>query len=181
MFISTEITFEKELTMLKIRKATLEDLPAITEIYNDAILQTVATFDTEPKTIEDRKTWLKNHDSKHPLLVAEQDGLVVGWASLSKWSDRRGYADTAEVSLYVEKMHRRTGFGKKLLKSIVQAGQEAGLHTVIAQIVEGNAPSINLFKHEGFAEVGVLREVGWKFGNLLDVCILQKIYRSQPT
>jgi L-amino acid N-acyltransferase YncA len=178
MFISTEITFEKELTMLKIRKATPEDLPAITEIYNDAVLQTVATFDTEPKTVQERKTWFKNHDSKHPLLVAEQDGLIVGWASLSKWSDRRGYADTAEVSLYVEKMHRRTGFGKKLLKSIVQAGQEAGLHTVIAQIVEGNEPSINLFKHEGFAEVGVLKEVGWKFGKVLDVHVMQKIYST---
>ncbi len=162
--------------MLKIRKATSEDFPAITEIYNDAVLQTVATFDTEPKTVEERKTWFKNHDSKHPLLVVEQEGLIVGWASLSKWSDRRGYADTAEVSLYVEKMHRRSGLGKKLLKSIVQAGQEAGLHTVIAQIVEGNEPSITLFKHEGFAEVGVLREVGRKFGKVLDVHVMQKIY-----
>jgi L-amino acid N-acyltransferase YncA len=75
-------------------------------------------------------------------------------------------------------MHRRIGLGKKLLKSIVQAGQEAGLHTVIAQIVEGNEPSINLFKHEGFTEVGVLREVGWKFGKVLDVHVMQKIYSA---
>jgi L-amino acid N-acyltransferase YncA len=143
--------------MLTVRRAILKDLGAITEIYKEAILQTVATFDTEPKTIEEQKTWFTNHDSKHPILVAEQDGFVVGWASLSKWSNRPGYSGTAEASLYVEKEHRGRDFGKKLLKAIVQEGKKAGLHTLIAQIVEGNEPSINLFKHEGFQNVGVLK------------------------
>ena len=164
--------------MFTVRRATLEDLGAIAKIYNEAILQTVATFDTEPKTIEERKTWFTNHDSKHPILVAEQDGRTVGWASLSRWSDRRGYSGTAEVSLYVEKEHRGKGIGKKLLKVITQDGEKAGIHTVIAQIVEGNEPSINLFKHEGFEHAGVLREVGWKFGKLLDVHVMQKIYNN---
>jgi L-amino acid N-acyltransferase YncA len=162
--------------VLRIRKATSEDLGAITGIYNEAILQTVATFDTEPKTIEKQQTWFANHDAKHPVLVAEQDGLIVGWASLSKWSDRRGYSGTAEVSLYVEKAHRGRGIGNNLLKAIIQKGQKAGIHTVIAQIVEGNEPSINLFKHVGFKQVGVLKEVGCKFGKLLDVHVMQKIY-----
>jgi phosphinothricin acetyltransferase len=162
--------------MLTIRKATLEDLAAITEIYNEAVLNTVATFDIEPKTLEERKTWFTSHDTKHPTLVAEQDGLVVGWASLSKWSERRGYADTAEVSLYVEKTHRGRGVGKELLRAIVQAGREAGLHTLIAQIVEGNEPSIKLAKELGFQNIGVLREVGCKFGKFLDVQVVQRIY-----
>jgi L-amino acid N-acyltransferase YncA len=164
--------------MLRIRKATLEDLDAITGIYNEAILQTVATFDTEPKTIEKQQTWFANHDAKHPVLVAEQDGLIVGWASLSKWSDRRGYSATVEVSVYVEKEHRGSGIGKELLKAIDQESQKVGIHTVIAQIVEGNEPSITLFKHVGFQQVGVLREVGWKFGKLLDVHVMQKIYEN---
>ena len=164
--------------MLRIRKAISDDLGAITDMYNEAILQTVATFDTEPKTIEERKTWFMNHDSKHPILVATQDGLVVGWASLSRWSDRRGYSGAAEVSLYIEKEHRGKGIGKKLLKAIVQEGQKTGIHTVIAQIVEGNEPSINLFKQEGFQHVGALKEVGWKFGKLLDVHVMQKIYAN---
>jgi phosphinothricin acetyltransferase len=162
--------------MLTIRKAKIDDLGAITNIYNDAVLNTLATFDTEPKTIEERKTWFKNHDSQHPVLVAEQDAQVVGWASLSKWSERRGYAGTAEVSLYVEKAHRGSGIGKKLLEAILQEGQTAGLHTLIAQIVTGNEPSIRLAKQMGFQEVGVLKEVGCKFGKLLDVHVMQKIY-----
>jgi phosphinothricin acetyltransferase len=162
--------------MLTIRKAKLADLAAITEIYNDAVLTTVATFDTEPKTLGERKTWFTNHDSKHPIIVAEQDGIVVGWASLGKWSERQGYADTAEVSIYVEKEHRGGGIGGKLLKAIVKEGQTAGLHTLIAQIVEGNEPSLKLAKQEGFQNVGILREVGCKFGKLLDVQVMQKIY-----
>ncbi len=74
--------------MLKIRRATEGDLPAITEIYNDAILKTVATFDTETKTVKDRKEWLNHHGTKYPVLVAIEDGIIKGWASLSPWSDR---------------------------------------------------------------------------------------------
>ena len=74
--------------MLEIRRATVADLPAITEIYNDAILKTVATFDTETKTIEDQKAWLEHHGEKYPVLVAVEDSVIKGWASLSPWSDR---------------------------------------------------------------------------------------------
>ncbi len=162
--------------MLTIRKATLADLEAITEIYNDAILNTVATFDTETKTLENRKSWFENHDAKHPVLVSEQDGSVVGWASLSKWSERLAYSGTAEVSLYVVKTHRGSGIGKKLLQALVAEGEAAGLHTLIGQIVASNEASIKLAKQAGFLEVGVLREVGCKFGRTLDVHIMQKIY-----
>ena len=160
-----------------IRKATLDDLAAITEIYNEAVLQTEATFDFEPKTVEQRKPWFSDHDSRHPILVAEQDGLVVGWTSLSKWSDRRGYSDTAEVSLYVKKENQRGGIGRQLLEAIIEEGRKVGLHTVIAQIAGSNQPSIGLFKSEEFEQVGFLKEVGRKFGKLLNVCIMQRIYR----
>lgn len=162
--------------MVTIRRAALKDLAAITEIYNEAILQTVATFDTRPKTVEDQKPWFTDHDSTHPILVAVQDGLVVGWASLSKWSDRCAYSGTAEVSLYVKKEHQGKGIGRKLLKTLVAKGEKTGLHTVIARITEDNEASLKLFKSEGFELVGVMREVGRKFGKLLDVNVMQKIY-----
>ena len=162
--------------MLTFRRATLEDLDAITEIYNEAILHTAATFDTETKTIEEQKTWFFDHDDKHPILVAVDCEFIVGWASLSKWSDRCAYTDTAEVSLYVKKEHRGKGIGRQLLETILREGQEAGLHTLIARIAEGNEISINLFEHEGFELIGVMKEVGRKFGRLLDVYIMQKIY-----
>ena len=74
--------------MLNIRQATAADLGQITEIYNDAVEKTTATFDTEPKTSEEQENWFVKHDASHPILVAEQDGPIVAWASLSQWSDR---------------------------------------------------------------------------------------------
>lgn len=162
--------------MLTIRPATQADLSAITEIYNDAIRDTVATFDTESKTLREQKYWFQSHDAKHPVLVAEQDGRIVGWASLSAWSDRCAYADTVESSLYVRKEYQGRGIGRKLLASLLQAGQEAGLHTVIARITEGNEVSLHLARSAGFELVGVMKEVGRKFGELLDVHLMQKIY-----
>ena len=164
--------------MLKMKKPTLDDLDAITEIYNDAILTTVATFDTEPKNLEEQKTWFTNHGSKYPILVAKQNGLIVGWASLSKWSDRCAYSDTAEISLYVDKEHRGKGIGKKLIQAIIQEGRRTGLHTVIAQITEGNEVSVHLHELAGFKHVGTMNEVGKKFGKLLDVHLMQLIYGS---
>jgi L-amino acid N-acyltransferase YncA len=164
--------------MLIIRNATLQDLDAITEIYNEAIIKTVATFDTQPKTIEEQKDWYASHGPKYPILVAEQDGRVVGWASLSMWSDRCAYSDTAESSLYVKEEHQGKGIGKKLLLAVVQEGKKGGLHTVVARIAAGNQVSLHLAESAGFEYIGVMREVGRKFGKLLDVQIMQKIYNS---
>ena len=153
-------------------------MPDITSIYNEAILQTIATFDTEPKTTEEMKTWVKKHGQNHPLIVAELKGLVIGWASLIEWSDRCAYSETAEISLYVKKEHQGSGIGRKLLQKIMQEGQKTGLHTVVARIAEGNERSIDLFKSERFENIGVMKEVGKKFGKRLDVYLMQKIYDS---
>jgi L-amino acid N-acyltransferase YncA len=164
--------------MSTVREATIKDLEAITEIYNEAVLQTVATFDIEPKTSKDQKLWFMNHDATHPILVAEQDGAIMGWASLSNYSDRCAYSATAEVSLYVRKEHRGRGVGRKLLRAILEEGQRRGLHTVIARITEGNAVSIRLFASEKFERVGTMKEVGRKFGRLLDVLIMQRVFND---
>lgn len=102
--------------------------------------------------------------------------MVVGWASLSKWSDRLAYADTAEISLYVQESLRGQGIGKRLVEAIVVEGEKVGLHTVIARIAGGNQVSIRLHEAVGFNHIGVMREVGRKFGELLDVYLMQKIY-----
>jgi L-amino acid N-acyltransferase YncA len=162
--------------MLTIRPATLDDLGAITEIYNQAVLNTSATFDTNPKTLEEQKAWFSRHGSRYPVLVAQQGNHIVGWASLSMWSDRCAYADTAEISLYIKEEYRGQGIGQKLSKAIIRAGQDAGLHTVIARIAEGNAVSIHIAESFGFEHIGVMREVGRKFGKFLDVYLMQKIY-----
>ncbi|HLN45915.1 MAG TPA: GNAT family N-acetyltransferase [Candidatus Sulfotelmatobacter sp.] len=165
-----------EFTVLNIRRALLKDLDTITEIYNEAILHTVATLDTEPKTAKNQKLWFTEHDDSHPLLVAEQNGQIMGWASLTKWSDRCAYSGTAEVSLYVKKEHQGEGIGRKLLKALLEEGEKANLHTVIARVTRNNEASVHLFESEGFEFIGVMREVGQKFGKLLDVFIMQWIY-----
>jgi len=162
--------------MLAVRAATIEDLDSITRIYNEAILNTVATFDTEPKMVEEQRAWFESHRANHPIMVAELDGAVVGWASLSQWSDRCAYADTAEISLYVKEGFQAKGIGHRLLEAVTQRGQDVGLHTVIARIVEGNETSVRLHESVGFRHIGVMREVGSKFGRLLDVYLMQKIY-----
>jgi len=162
--------------MLTIRPAKADDLNAITEIYNEAILATDATFDTKAKTDDEQRAWFVNHGPKNPILVAELDGFVVGWVSLSQWSDRCAYSDTAEISLYVKEGLRGRGIGSRLMKDIIQRGEEVGLHTVIARITAGNQRSIHLHESVGFEHIGVMREVGRKFGRLLDVRLMQKIY-----
>ena len=160
-----------------IRRASRDDLEGITEIYNDAVLKTVATFDTEPKTREEQENWFFEHGPRYPILVAERDGCILGWASLSRWSDRCAYSDTAEVSLYVAEKHQGSGIGRDLLAAIIREGEE-NMHTIIARIAEGNWVSIHLMESAGFEHIGVMREVGKKFNKLLDVYIMQKIFYS---
>ena len=164
--------------MIIVRKASLDDLAAITKIYNQAILRTTATFDTEPKSLEEQKLWFESHGPKYPVLVAEEDGKVIAWASLSKWSDRCAYSDTAEISLYVNENDRGKGIGRKLLKAIIREGEKSGLHSIIARIAEGNETSIHLHQSVGFEHIGIMKEVGRKFGKLLDIYFMQKIYRT---
>ena len=164
--------------MLLFRSATIEDLDAITEIYNEAIIKTVATFDRELKTKEDQKKWFDDHGSKNPILVAEQNGVMVGWASLSKWSDRCAYSDTAEISLYIKEEHQGKGIGRRLIEAIIKEGEKTGLHTIIARITEGNESSFHLHRSVGFTHIGIMKEVGMKFGKRLDVHLMQKIYKN---
>jgi L-amino acid N-acyltransferase len=158
-----------------IRRAKEEDVPNITAIYNEAIATTVATFDTEPKTIDDRMNWLRSRNDRHPVLVAVADGTVVGWSSLTPWSDRSAYDDTAETSFYVHSTHRGRGVGRMLKEAIIEEARRLNFHTIIARVAEGSHESIHLNESAGFVHVGTLKEVGRKFGRLLDVHIYQKL------
>ena len=159
-----------------IRRAEMRDLESITAIYNDAIVKTIAAFDTQPKTAQEQISWFEKHGPKHPILVADSGGDVIGWISLSEWSDRCSYSDTAEVSLYVAEEHRGKGVGRKLLKAALYEGREIGLHTIVSRIAGGNETSVRLHESFGFQHIGIMREVGRKFGKLIDVYLMQKIF-----
>ena len=160
-------------TEIRIRPAELADLPAITDIYNAAILMTTATFDTELKTLDERRHWFDSHDERHPILVADVAGQVVGWASLSRWSDRRAYDDTGETSFYVTSEFRGQGIGRQLKLAIIAEARRLGFHSLIARVAEGSGESLHINESVGFTRVGVLKEVGQKFGRRLSVHVLQ--------
>lgn len=162
--------------MITYRPATLDDQVAILSIYNDAVINTTATFDTEERSFQKQLEWFAVHRERHPVLVAVSEGKIIGWASMSPWSDRSAYDASVEVSVYIHKDHRGKGIGSRLLELITLAGKEAGNHTVISRITSGNDVSIHLHEKLGYRIVGTLKEVGFKFGRYLDVVILQLNY-----
>ena len=164
--------------MKTIRPATINDLQAITNIYNQAILNTTATFDTEIKSIEDRTQWFNKRDSDFLILVAVLNDTVVGYAALNKWSERKAYDITAEISIYISENFRNKGFGKMLLNTIILSAKSTNLNSLLARITEGNEQSIYMHQNVGFETVGVMKKVGEKFGRKLDVTMMQLLLKN---
>lgn len=154
-----------------IRKARLDDLESLLDIYNYEVLNGTATFDMHPKTYAERLDWFHEHNvENHPLIVAEADGCVVGYASLSPYRAKEAYKKTVELSVYISPEYRRRGIARRLICDILEeARQREDIHTVISVITSGNDASIHLHKEFGFTHCGTLKEVGEKFGKLLDV------------
>ena len=161
--------------MIENRDATINDIKEIKKIYNEAVLKTNATFDINKKTDEDMKKWFKGHKTKNPIIVSVKERRIIAFASLSKYDDKKAYENTSELSLYVLKGHQGKGIGKKLMKDILKKGKEVGIHAVIARITKGNKISIHLHESFGFEKIGTLKEVGKKFGKVLDVHIFEKV------
>ena len=160
-----------------IRTATHDDLQAITEIYNEVIRDSIATFDTVAKSLKEQEEWFRDHGVRHPILVAEDGGAVVGWAALSPWSARQAYEETAELSFYVKDGHHGQGIGRKLTDAILHKGRETGLHVILSRIAVPGDESLHLHEALGFQLIGTMREVGKKFGRRLDVHLFQKTYK----
>ncbi|MGQ9778760.1 MAG: GNAT family N-acetyltransferase [Bacillota bacterium] len=156
-----------------IRPATLGDLPTIEEIYNEAGIATTASFDLAPRSAEKARAWFGAHGPAHPIFVAELDGRVIGWASLSPYSPKAAYRYTVEDSVYVHRDFHRQGVGSALLAAVVKAAAELGYRAVVAKIVAGNEASLALHRKAGFVSVGRLVGVGYKFDRWLDVDLLE--------
>lgn len=154
-----------------IRVAKEQDVPEMMEIYNYEVLNGVATFDLNVRNLEERMEWFRQHNvGNHPLIVAEQDGQVAGYASLSSYRDKEAYAATVELSVYVAPSFRRQGVARQLIAHILEdARSRDDIHTVISVITAGNEASVKLHKEFGFVYSGILYEVGEKFGGKLDV------------
>ncbi len=158
-----------------VRKASLSDIACICEIYNEAIVNTVATFDTVPKTLSEQRDWYMSRGDRYPVFVAEDETKVIGWASINAYSDRLAYSQTAEISIYVSFKSQGKGAGKALMGTLIEAAKQSEFHVLLARITSGNQVSVQLHRAFGFQLVGVMKEVGKKFNQLLDVHLYQWI------
>ncbi|MCH8051249.1 MAG: N-acetyltransferase [Chloroflexi bacterium] len=156
-----------------VRSATEADMPAILDIYNEAILHSTATFDIEPQTLDERLQWFRETRPPHCVIVAEEEGRVVGWGCLRGFRTKVAYRFTAEDSVYIHEEHRGRGVGTRLLAELIERAKKGGLHTLMAGVTEGNPASEALHKRFGFVEAGRDREVGYKFERWLDVVWMQ--------
>jgi phosphinothricin acetyltransferase len=157
-----------------IRHATEHDLIAINGIYNEAVVNTIASFDIEEKSIEFRQNWYNNRmKDRHVVIVCEVDKEIRGWASLNQWSDRAAYNGTVENSVYIYSKYHGRGYGSMLMKRLVEMAREIGFHTILSRIADGNQISIKLHEKYGFNIVGVTKEVGFKFDRYIDVVMMQ--------
>jgi phosphinothricin acetyltransferase len=157
------------------RLATIDDAEATRTIYNVEVTESTVTFDLVPRTLEEQREWLTARSGAHAVLVAEDGGEVVGFASFSPYRDRPAYSTSVEDSVYVRRDQQGRGIGKLLLAELVTLATSHGFHAMIARIVGGHDASIALHRSLGFEVVGTEREVGRKFGRWLDVLVMQKL------
>lgn len=158
-----------------IRPAQQQDLPALLAIYNHEILNGVATFDLQPKSLAERQSWFDEHNkNNHPLLVAEQDGEVLGYASLSHYAEKAAYNSTVELSVYIAPSARRQGIASQLMLAVIDlAKKDNATHLIVSLITGTNQASISLHQKFGFNKVGTLHQVGYKHQQFLDVHIYE--------
>jgi len=147
--------------IMRIRVAELDDLPAIVEIYNQAVPSFRSTARTAPVTVADRKTWFHEHEpQKHPIFVAELNGCVIGWCSLSIYRPGRpALRFTAELSYYVDTDHQRQGVGSELVNHALEVSPTLGIKNIIAVLIDRNDASRKLLEKLGFQKWGYLPRV----------------------
>lgn len=156
-----------------IRDATEADLPVINDIYNYYVLNSTCTFQITPENMEGREAWFSMHGPKHPVIVAEIGGEVVGWASLSVFIPREGYSHTVDDSVYIRADMHRKGIGRALLGECIERARKIGHHTIMAGICSEQTASLGLHASMGFTQAAHMKELGSKFDRWLDVILMQ--------
>ncbi|MGH9213209.1 MAG: GNAT family N-acetyltransferase [Acidimicrobiales bacterium] len=161
------------------RLATVDDAAAIRVIYNREVETSTVTFDLVPRSLPQQRAWLSARGGAFAVVVAEagadDDAVVTGFGSLSPYRDRPAYTTSVEDSVYVHRDHQGQGVGKLLLAELVRVATAHGFHAVFARIVGGHEASIGLHRALGFEIVGTEREVGRKFGQWLDVVVMERL------
>jgi phosphinothricin acetyltransferase len=159
-----------------IRPATPDDVPALTHIYNTQGVATTASYDLEDVDETNRLEWLHEHiDLDLPVVVAELDGRVVGYATYSPFRVKPGYRFTVEHSIYVDGDYHKRGIGEALMEWAISSARDSGIHVMVGVLDAANVPSISLHEKLGFVSAGIWKQVCWKFGAWHDVALFTLI------
>lgn len=158
-----------------VRLAGERDLPAIRRIYNEGIVDRVATLDLDEKNEAEIATWWANHGGRYPVLVAESAGTVAGWAAINRYSQRCAYDGVADLSIYVAREHRGEGLGRVLMAALESVAREHDFHKMVLFTFAFNAAAQRLYRGQGFREVGTFREQGRLDGRYVDVMAMEKL------
>jgi phosphinothricin acetyltransferase len=151
------------------------DLEGITAIYNDVIARSTAIFSDDAVSVENRREWLAERQARgFPVLVAREQGEVLGFGSFGDFRAWPGYRTTVEHSVHVAAGHRRRGIGALLVGALIDEARALGMHVMIAGVVSTNEASLALHRGLGFVEVGRLPEVARKFDEWLELVLLQR-------
>lgn len=166
--------------MTHVREALAADLPVLTSIYNHYIEHTPATFDIEPISLASRREWFDHFSGGGPyrLLVAVDDGDVVGYASSSRFRPKAAYDPSVEVTVYLHPDVTGRGIGVALYERLFAVLSEERLHRAYAAITQPNDASVALHRRFGFIEIGTLTEVGRKFDQWWDVLWMERSLAS---
>jgi L-amino acid N-acyltransferase YncA len=157
---------------MTIRHGTLADLPAIVDIYNASIPGRLATADTEPVTVDQRREWFAGFSAgQRPIWVYDVGG-VAGWLGLRSFYGRPAYHGTVECAVYVSPLLRRSGIARRLLEHALHESPGLGIRTILAFVFAHNAPSVTLFERYAFERWGNLPRVAELDGIERDLLIL---------
>jgi len=164
------------MTSPQVRPARIEDLPRLTEIYNHYVVHSPATFDLEPKTLEQRAEWFAQfaETGRYRLMVAEAEGKVLGYAGSTRFRVKPGYDTTVETSIYCAPGSVGRGLGAQLYAGLFEALAAEDIHRFVAGFVPPNPASAALHARFGFKPVGTFTEQGFKFGRYWDVCWMER-------
>jgi phosphinothricin acetyltransferase len=160
---------------IHIRTASLEDAAAIAEIYNEGIEDRIATFETELRSAEDQKAWLRSIAGRYPAVVAQLEGEIIGWAAAGPYRVRECYRGIGEFSMYVRRDCRGRGVGDRLLAGLIREAQRLGLWKLLSRILPFNEASRALCRKHGFREVGVYEKHARLDGRWIDVVIVERL------
>jgi L-amino acid N-acyltransferase len=169
---------------IHIRPVVEADFDSILAIYNNAIATLTAVFEYQPYSPEKLREWLSSKtDAGCPVLVADVDQRLAGFATYGTFRARPAYKYSVEHSVYVAEQARRRGVARALMQALVADARSRGFHTMIGGVVADNLPSLRFHASLGFVEVGHFREVGYKFGRWLDLKFLQLVFDTprEPT